>query len=347
MSSLVFSNFYPAKITESDINKVLLDLIKQSSRIIIASGYISNDAMVEINKIVENNTDKIKELSIFIGMHYIEGFTKQQYYSCVKLNELLISKNIGGIYVSPTMKFHGKIYSFVSEEGIHTSLIGSANLSSFIQNLERTYETMLIAKDDELAKDIYDKNQKIFDKLGVRIDRAEAIQEEDFIKSRIDLSSFDNVSKIDQTEISKILDQDSEYCFKVEVKTEEKSNLNAFFGKGRVNTRGFEVPRPWYEVEIVVSNRVTTLPGYPKDKTFKVVTMDGWVFECKTQGDYSKNLRSTVSLSILGKWLKGHLEISGCLKTGEMVTDQVLNDYGRNHLTLRSTSQTDLWIMEF
>ena len=341
MSSLVFSNFYPAKITESDINKVLLDLIKQSSRIIIASGYISNDAMVEINKIVENNTDKIKELSIFIGMHYIEGFTKQQYYSCVKLNELLISKNIGGIYVSPTMKFHGKIYSFVSEEGIHTSLIGSANLSSFIQNLERTYETMLIAKDDELAKDIYDKNQKIFDKLGVRIDRAEAIQEEDFIKSRIDLSSFDNVSKIDQTEISKILDQDSEYCFKVEVKTEEKSNLNAFFGKG------IEVPRPWYEVEIVVSNRVTTLPGYPKDKTFKVVTMDGWVFECKTQGDYSKNLRSTVSLSILGKWLKGHLEMSGCLKTGEMVTDQVLSDYGRNHLTLRSTSQPDLWIMEF
>ena len=68
MSSLVFSNFYPAKITESDINKVLLDLIKQSSRIIIASGYISNDAMVEINKIVENNTDKIKELSISL-MH--------------------------------------------------------------------------------------------------------------------------------------------------------------------------------------------------------------------------------------------------------------------------------------
>lgn len=347
MSSLVFSNFYPAKITESDINKVLLDLIKESSRIIIASGYISNDAMVEINKIVENNTDKIKELSIFIGMHYIEGFTKQQYYSCVKLNELLISKNVGGIYVSPTMKFHGKIYSFVSEEGIHTSLIGSANLSSFIQNLERTYETMLIAKDDKLAKDIYDKNQKIFDKLGVRIDIAKAIQEEDFIKSRIDLSSFDNVSKIDQTEVSKILDQDSEYCFEVEVKTEEKSNLNAFFGKGRVNKRGFEVPRPWYEVEIVVSNRVTTLPGYPKDKAFKVVTMDGWVFECKTQGDYSKNLRSTVSLSILGKWLKGHLEMSGYLKTGEMVTDQVLSDYGRNHLTLRSTSQPDLWIMEF
>lgn len=347
MSSLVFSNFHPAKITDSNINKVLLDLIEYSSRIIIASGYISNDAMVEISRIVEGDIDRIKELSIFIGMHYIEGFTKQQYYSCVKLNELLVSKGIGGIYVSPTMKFHGKIYSFVSEEGTYTSLIGSANLSSFIKNLERTYETMLIAKNDEIAKDIYDKNLKIFESLGMRIDIAETIQEEDFIKSRIDLSSFDEVSKISQIEALEILDQDSEYCFEVEVKTEEKSNLNAFFGKGRVNKRGFEVPRPWYEVEIVVSNSVTNLAGYPKDKTFKVVTMDGWVFECKTQGDYSKNLRSTVSLSILGKWLKGHLEMSGCLKTGEMVTNQVLSDYGRNHLTLRSTNQTDLWIMEF
>lgn len=347
MSSLVFSNFHPAKITDSNINKVLLDLIEYSSRIIIASGYISNDAMVEISRIVEGDIDRIKELSIFIGMHYIEGFTKQQYYSCVKLNELLVSKGIGGIYVSPSMKFHGKIYSFVSEEGMHTSLIGSANLSSFIKNLERTYETMLIAKDDEIAKDIYDKNLKIFESLGMRIDIAETIQEEDFIKSRIDLSSFDKVSKINQIEALEILDQDSEYCFEVEVKTEEKSNLNAFFGKGRVNPRGFEVPRPWYEVEIVVSNSVTILDGYPKDKTFRVVTMDGWVFECKTQGDYAKNLRSTGSLSILGKWLKGHLEMSGCLKTGEMVTEKVLNDYGRSHLTLRSTDKPDLWIMEF
>ena len=79
MSSLVFSNFYPAKITETDINKVLLNLIEHSSSIIIASGYISNDAMVEINRIVETDIDRIKELSVFFGMHYIEGCTKQQY----------------------------------------------------------------------------------------------------------------------------------------------------------------------------------------------------------------------------------------------------------------------------
>ncbi len=347
MSSLVFSNFYPAKITDNSINKILLDLIEHSSKIIIASGYISNDAMVEINRIVEGDIDRIKELSIFIGMHYIEGFTKQQYYSCTKLNELLVERAIGGVYVSPTMKFHGKVYSFISNEGKHTGLIGSANLSSFIKNLERTYETMMIAKDDEIAVDIYNKNLKLFEALGERIDKAKPIREEDFIQSRIDISSFDNVKKINELDVLKILEQESEYCFEIEVKTEEKSNLNAFFGKGRINNRGFEVPRPWYEVEIVVSNSVTTLEGYPRGETFKVVTMDGWTFQCKTQGDYSKNLRSTESLSILGKWLKGHLEINGCLQTGEMVTKKVLSDYGKNHLTLRSTDQPDLWIMEF
>lgn len=169
MNSLVFSNFYPAKITDKSVNDVLLELIEKSSKIIIASGYISNDAMVEIYRIVEDDIDRIQELSIFIGMHYIEGFTKNQYYSCIKLNRLLLEKGIGGVYVSPTMKFHGKIYSFISNNGEHTGLIGSANLSSFIKNIERTYETMFIAENDKIAKDIYEKNLKLFEELGVRV----------------------------------------------------------------------------------------------------------------------------------------------------------------------------------
>ena len=348
MSSLVFSNFHPAKITDKSINQVLLDLIEQSSKIIIASGYISNDAMVEIHRIVEDDIDRIRELSIFIGMHYIEGFTRNQYYSCVKLNQLLLEKDIGAVYVSPTMNFHGKIYSFVSSKGEHTGLIGSANLSSFIKYIERTYETMFFAENDEIAKDIYDKNLKLFEKLGVRIDEAKTLVEDDFIQSRLDLSNLDGVAKIDELEILKLLEQQSEYSFKIEIKPEERSHLNPFFGKGRKNKRGFFVPRPWYEAEIIVPKSTTSLEGYPlKGEVFNVVTPDGWSFECVTQGTNSKNLRSTGSLSILGKWLKGHLELKGSLQTGEKVTKEVLDDYGTNHLILRSTAQPDLWIMEF
>ncbi len=348
MSNLVFSNIHPAQITDKNLNQVLLDLIEQSSKIIVASGYISNDAIVEIHRIVADDLDRIKELSIFIGMHYIEGFTKNQYCSCVKLNQLLLEKGVGAVYVSPNMSFHGKMYSFVSNEGEHTGLIGSANLSSFIKSIERTYETMFLAKNDETAKDIYDKNLQLFAALGVRIDEAEPLREEDFIQSKLDLSNLKGVTKIDELETSKLLDQKSEYCFEIEIKPEEKSHLNPFFGKGRENSRGFIVPRPWYEAEIIVSKSITSLEGYPpKGEIFKVVTEDGWSFECVTQGTNSKNLRSVGSLSILGKWLKGNLELKGCLQTGEKVTEKVFEDYGTNQLILRSTAQHDVWIMEF
>lgn len=149
-------------------------------------------------------------------------------------------------------------------------------------------------------------------------------------------------------DVSKLLEQKSKYVFKIEIKPEEKSHLNPFFGKGRKNKRGFFVPRPWYEAEIIVPKNITSLEGYPsKGKPFKVVTTDGWSFECVTQGTNSKNLRSTGSLSVLGKWLKGHIELKGCLQTGEKVTRKVLEDYGTSHLILRSTDQPDLWIMEF
>lgn len=347
MSNLVFSNFHPAKITKKNINDVLLDLIERSSKIIIASGYISHDAIVEIHRIVENDIDRIKNLSIFVGMHYIEGFTKNQYYSCIKLNNILLEKGIGAIYVSPIIKFHGKIYSFVSSEGRFTGLIGSANLSSFIRNIERTYETMFLAENDKIAEDIYNKNIEILQDLGVRIDEAEPIKEEDFMQSELDLSNLDGVTKIDEKKLSAMLAQDSKYQFKIEVKPEEKSHLNPFFGKGRENSRGYVIPRPWYEAELIVPKKTTSLAGFPRGIHFNVVTMDGWGFECETQGTNSKNLRSIGSLSILGKWLKGNLEINGCLKTGEMVTKEVLENYGKSHLILRSTDQDGVWIMEF
>lgn len=348
MSNLVFTNLHPAQITDKDLNQVLRDLIEQSSRVIVASGYISNDAIVEIHRIVADDLDRIKEFSIFIGMHYIEGFTKNQYYSCVKLNQLLLEKGIGAVYVSPNMSFHGKMYSFVSDKGEHTGLIGSANLSSFIKSIERTYETMFLAKNDGIAKDIYDKNLKLFEALGVRIDEAKPLQEEDFIQTKLDLSNLEGFTKVDELETSKILEQESEYCFEIEIKPQGKSHLNPFFGKGRENSRGFILPRPWYEAEIIVSKKITSLTGYPpKGEVFKVITNDGWSFECETQGTNSKNLRSVGNLSILGRWLKGNLELKGCLQTGEKVTKKVLDDYGRNHLILRSTAQPDVWIMEF
>lgn len=351
MSEFVFSNLYPAKLTDKNIHDVLLNLIKSSSSTLIASGYISNDAITEINKIIKDNRDKITSFSLFIGMHYLEGFTKNQYIASQRLNSFLCQENMGGVYVSTTNKFHGKIYCFKNEKGVNSALIGSANLSSFINNLDRTYETMLLIDEPDMANELLEKTHQLVDRLGIRIDKADLLTDDDFITTMIDLSNFEHVEKLNETELNRIFSTVSEFSFDIPLKADpdrhSRSNLNTFFGTGRKNKRGFETPRPWYEAELIIHKPIRHLPGFPKGKTFNVITNDGWSFQCSTQGDDDKNFRSTQDLCILGKWIKGKLEMSGALTTGELVTPETLARYGRDSINLRSTDDPSVWLLEF
>lgn len=139
--------------------------------------------------------------------------------------------------------------------------------------------------------------------------------------------------------------------YSIELKDTPRSNLNVFFGKGRLQPNGIIRPRHWYEVEIIVSKQVTSLPGYPQSQTdsatFDVVTDDGWRFKCKVSGDYSKNFRSADDLQILGKWIKGRLEQSGALNVGDLVTKETYDRYGNNSITLSKTKEQGVWLLEF
>lgn len=130
-----------------------------------------------------------------------------------------------------------------------------------------------------------------------------------------------------------------------------QSNLNVFFGKGRVSPNGLIKPRHWYEVELIVPKHITEQAGYPQSKTenalFDVITDDGWAFKCKVSGDYSKNFRSYDDLKILGKWLKGRLESAGVLTVGEPVTAETLRQYGRNTFSLTKTTIPGVWYLSF
>ena len=49
------------------------------------------------------------------------------------------------------------------------------------------------------------------------------------------------------------------------VDNQQRSNLNAFFGKGRWNRKtGTVIPRDWFEVEIIVDIATTKNPIYPQ-----------------------------------------------------------------------------------
>ena len=139
--------------------------------------------------------------------------------------------------------------------------------------------------------------------------------------------------------------KNNQFVFYLPLKDTPQSNLNCFFGKGRKCLNGFILPRPWYEVEIIVPREVTSQNGYPKERPFKVITADGWMFCCETNGDYSKNFRSSNDLKILGKWIKGAMESDEVLLPGQPVTSEVLDNFGKRNLCLASTTEPNTWLL--
>lgn len=49
----VFSNFHPAQITQKKLNDVWMDLFLGADEVLMATGYVSNDAVIELQRILE------------------------------------------------------------------------------------------------------------------------------------------------------------------------------------------------------------------------------------------------------------------------------------------------------
>jgi hypothetical protein len=341
--ALLLSNKQPAYFPNiQNSNEVFVKYLKDCDSLKIATGYISADSLIELSKIVEiNHKPKIE---LMIGMHYFDGFTRPQYEAAQSLNLILNTKNLGGIYLSNTRKFHGKMYSFNGNEISPAFMIGSSNLDSCISKNPINYEADILLTDEAIVQNYTDYLTAIIKSLSVPF---ETIIIDKFIEKNSLLENQYGVDKVDLVELAELKNNLTNIKFEIPIKTEPKSNLNAFFGKGRVNNRGFETPRPWYEVELIVSNSITQANNYPYCQEFDVITDDGWKFRCKTSGDFSKNFRSNDDLKILGKWIKGRLENSNCLKVGEPVTERVLRNYGRTNIELIKTKKEDVWYLNF
>lgn len=338
---LLLSNFPPINFAKESSRSYIEKAIKNCDTLKIASGYISSDALIELKRIVELN--RKPRIELLIGMHYFDGFTKTQYEAAVELNSFLIDNDLGFVYLSNTMKFHGKMYSFIMNDESETAIVGSSNLGSIYDKVNRLYEADILLNGDE-SKIVNSSISQIIEKIGSPLDDVPIAH---FIEFNKLLDNHENVEKVSKDELESILSKITTIRFEVPVKTEPKSHLNVFFGKGRIDNRGYEIPRAWYEAEIIVSNKITNQPNYPKNKSFKVYTDDGWSFKCDTHGTNSKNLRSKDDLKILGKWLKGRLEESGALKIGQLVTNEVLDKYGRKSFSLCSTNDPDIWYLDF
>lgn len=341
---LLLSNILPMRFSKRDITSCFETLLETAEAIRIATGYVSADALIELKKIIEINSKP--RLELIIGMHGLEGFTHSQYETAKNLDDFLRENNYGGVHVATAFKFHGKICTFSEKNDTYAGILGSSNLNSIFYS-QSLYEADLFIDDPGLISDI--------DRFIIEFSHRACIpltqHEPTFIPEKnLLLEGHEGVEKVSNEDFEKILAQQTGQSFTIPIKSSEapRSNLNVFFGKGRVNKRGFTKPRHWYEAELIVPNAITLQRGYPsKESIITVYTDDKWKFKCKISGDFSKNFRSKDDLKILGRWIKGRLENNKSLKIGEPVTEKTLKHYGRDNFKLIATTDPLIWILDF
>ncbi len=348
---LLLSNIPPLRPNNASFSACFGKLISEADYMRIASGYISTDSLTEIKKIIESNNRP--SLDLMMGMHYFDGITRPQYEAAIYLNDFLVSKNMGKVSIATTFKFHGKMYSFQKNGEIFAGILGSSNLNSML-DFHRNFETDILLTDKNTIIEINEFIKRASNSISIPI--SDWVPEK-FIENNQLLKDHEAVEKVSNEVLAGITSDLNGVNFDIPLKAtnrHQKSNLNVYFGQGRRNTStGFIKPRHWYEVELIVPSSITNLPSYPKagfpetESIINVYTDDGWKFKCKISGDYSKNFRSNDDLKILGKWIKGRLENSGALRVGQMVTEDVLRQYGRSLFKLRGTSDPKIWMLDF
>ncbi len=351
----LFSNYPPIRTDCKTFADAFYALIPQTSKIDIAVGYVSSDSLMELKRVVELN-DNIHELNLIVGMHYFEHFTKVQYKAAIVLNDFLTENHLGEVRLVNAFKYHGKLYSYSKESGPFAGIIGSNNLSSIVDGGARVYESSLLIDQNLLARQM--KNH--IDLLSRNASRNIAELEIDtFNATNPVLDGHEAVEKLSPTQLANVMTNLSDVSFDIPAKTEPKSNLNCYHGKGRENMSTHLVkPRHWYEVELIAPINMRRNANYPKgtpsdqsDTEFRVFTDDGFSFLCKVNGGeinlWNKNLRSSGDLTILGKWIKGRLENEGVLTIGDLITDETLKAYGRSTITMTKIRDSDNWFLNF
>lgn len=353
---ILASNYPPLKTPHYSFDKKFVELASQSSHLDIAVGYISEKSLDELANIIYSRGKLY--CNLVIGMHYFDKFTYAQYAAAKETEKFFTDNKLGSVKLVTSFPYHGKLYSFRNNNQKIVSIIGSSNLNGILPHKPvRQYELDLLVDDKETnaqLKSFIDQLISISPDLS-----SPELEILGFKETNNILEGLAGVRKIEnKQELSKIkLSLDIAKSMEIPITSYEKapkSNINAYFGKGRENTStNITRRRPWYEVELIVPKSITDLDWYPKagypekESIITVVTDDGYEFCCKISGTNSKNLRSVGDLKILGKWLKGRLENAGLLKVEQPVTDEILNAYGRSSITMTPSNSNNVWFLDF
>lgn len=305
----------------------------------IATGFITNDSIAELQSIVAYKKDNLT-LNLFIGMNYLDGFTKIQYNAVKKLNDMLHEIGTGKVFFSPNALFHGKMYSFYNQSSCLGSFVGSSNLGSFLDKNASYIESDMYF-DGEDGNKVNNYIKRIISCLGQDFDDVPPIIKFKNPEIRL-LRGYDHVKEISKDNIDELKRMRTDTVVHIPFKTAPKSNLNTYFGAGKIKNR--YSPRGWYEVELILNKNTEAANILPTGKSFTVITDDGYSFSLSRQGDYDKNLRSDYNLKILGRWIKGRMENEGALEIGKPITQETIERFGKSQMVFEET-ENGIWLL--
>ena len=323
---------------------------KNSELAYIATGYVGRNTVLTYEKefsrmsILPNGQCKI-----LVGMAFFEGLSLSSYNLLMKLNNTLSSNSQNsGVYLSYSQRYHGKIYNF-GKNNSRNIYLGSSNFSQ--SGLSSNLECTIKITDEYQIKELNKFTDFLFDPINaVPINKAKV-----FIhgsKSNVRRVSRADLKKLQRHSIklAQVHKQNTPYFDfdLLRIADKQKSNLNTFFGKGRLNSKtGIVIPRRWYEVELIADKNVRSSPHYPHGN-FKAFTNDGYIIPMKSQGSFYKNIRSEGlgrgTLDVFGMWIKGKLQDAKALDTYKPITFDTFYEYGRSNLRFYKLAEKEYFL---
>lgn len=374
---LLYSNILPLGTMDNQkcIADVIVEEMRKADRIDIAVGYVSNSSLIELDELIVNSS--INNVSLVIGMYYVEGMPENSYHTAMRINEKWSNAGIGEIRIVKSFKYHGKAYCFYKNGEPFSAIVGSANLG--IMKLEasnrRQYELAALTESVQEANEIaahiqqlkgarcssviseivnmpliHEKNTSL---IGVELVSQVPPSNVEFYKNCLPEVSFQLLLKVPANG-EKHLDDGKHFT---------KSNINVCYAAPRSRRKS----RDWYETQLTVGADVYKMDGYPKKNIpFFVITDDGYWFKAHTTSDNNKQFSAVGDELIMGRWLKGRLAAAGLVNPVNdtqldidrrgMITKEILDEYGCDRLTFKKTGQTaldedgiplDVWLLSF
>lgn len=143
---VLYSNMLPlgTQDNQETIDESIRKQIEKADRADIAVGYVSLASLEELDRIICESS--VKQITLVIGMYYIEGMPEKIYYTALKINKKWRDMGIGEVRIVRPLKYHGKVYCFYKD--------GKANNAEFKAEIARHVSNLSPQKSDKQPDDV-------------------------------------------------------------------------------------------------------------------------------------------------------------------------------------------------